>query len=149
MKAQITLALAILLLVIGGCATTDVPADAKQSPEETVVMDHSGEMPGGSMMEEQNMMGGELKQFSVKAFRFGFEPSTLTVKQGDTVFLQATTADVKHGLTIREYGVDLELEPGEEQTAVFVADKKGTFEMFCSVPCGSGHSSMQGQLIVE
>ena len=36
-----------------------------------------------------------------------------------------------------------------EDRAEFIADKKGEFEMFCSVYCGQGHGQMKGKLIVK
>lgn len=140
------------LLLLAGCASYSRDSSTTQTlPAEEVTIDHTEEATQKESEDTPAQEGetGALKQFSVKAFRFGFEPSALTVKQGDTVFIQVTATDVKHGFAIPEYGVNLQLEPGQEQTAVFVADKKGTFKIFCSVPCGSGHSSMQGQFIVE
>lgn len=92
---------------------------------------------------------GNVKEFNVKAFRFGFEPSTIRVNQGDTVRIIARSIDVPHGLTIDGYNINLYLDGLRPQTVEFVADKPGTFTMYCSVPCGSGHGSMRGKFIVE
>ncbi len=92
---------------------------------------------------------GNVKEFTVKAFRFGFEPSVISVSQGDTVRIIADTVDVPHGLAIEGYGINLYLNGLKPQIAEFVADKSGTFAMYCSVPCGSGHSSMRGTLVVN
>lgn len=92
---------------------------------------------------------GEVKEFTVEAYQFGFEPSVIEVNQGDTVKLSAYTRDVPHGLAIPEYGVDLYLDSSEPVTTEFVADTKGEFTFFCNVPCGRGHSSMRGTLIVN
>lgn len=92
---------------------------------------------------------GELKEFRVEAFQFGFDPEVIEVNQGDRVRIIALSRDVPHGLSIPEFDVNLYLNGLQEQTAEFVADKKGTFSFSCSVPCGSGHGSMNGQLIVR
>jgi len=91
-----------------------------------------------------------VKTFHIKARKFEFEPSVIEVNKGDTVTITAETMDVSHGLKIRDFNVDLKLNtPGEVKTATFVADKAGEFDFFCSVPCGTGHSSMKGTLIVH
>lgn len=57
--------------------------------------------------------------------------------------------DATHGLSIQGYDVDLYLDVGETKTAEFIAEEVGTFAMYCSIPCGVGHSSMTGTFIVE
>ena len=86
---------------------------------------------------------------NVKLFRFGFDPKTITVKQGQTVRLTAESLDIPHGLAISKYGVNMNLDGLRSQTVEFVANKAGRFPIYCSVPCGSGHGTMQGMLIVE
>jgi cytochrome c oxidase subunit 2 len=91
-----------------------------------------------------------VKAFTVVAKRFAFEPSTITVRQGDTVKITASSADVAHGFALPDFNVNLRLEPGARpQTVTFVADKKGTFTFYCNIPCGPGHLDMKGTLIVE
>jgi len=92
---------------------------------------------------------GDIKEFTVKSFRCGFEPSTLVVKQGDLVRIIADTVDVPHGLAIPEYDVNMNLDGVSPKSVEFLADKAGKFAMFCSVPCGSGHRSMRGLFVVE
>ena len=91
-----------------------------------------------------------VKTFHIKARRFEFNPAVIEVNKGDTVTITAETQDVPHGLKIRDFNVDLKLNtPGEVKTATFVADKAGEFDFFCSTPCGTGHGSMKGTLIVH
>lgn len=92
---------------------------------------------------------GELREFTITAKQFTFTPSTLTVNKGDRVRLSISDVDVKHGFAITEFGVNLLLTVGKTEIAQFVADKRGTFIFYCLVPCGSGHSTMKGQLIVK
>ena len=54
-----------------------------------------------------------------------------------------------HGFKINEFNIDEKLNPGEEVTVTFVADKTGVFTFFCNVPCGEGHKEMKGTLIVN
>ncbi|MBI2085684.1 MAG: cupredoxin domain-containing protein [Candidatus Aenigmarchaeota archaeon] len=90
-----------------------------------------------------------VKEFSITASQWKFEPNTITVKQGDTVKLTLTSIDVTHGVSIPTFGVNKQIDPGKTATVQFVADKKGTFTFACSVFCGAGHSGMTGKLIVE
>lgn len=89
-----------------------------------------------------------VKTFSLVAQQWEFEPRTITVSKGDKVHLTITSKDVTHGFTIKEYGIAEKIIPGKTTKVEFVADKAGTFSFFCSVPCGKGHTGMNGQLIV-
>jgi len=91
----------------------------------------------------------EVKTFSITAKKWKFSPNTITVKKGDTVKLTIESIDVKHSLTIPAYDIDARLSPGTIETVEFVATKPGTFEFFCDIFCGAGHSGMKGTLIVE
>lgn len=92
---------------------------------------------------------GEVKEFKMTAKQFQFEPATIEVNKGDKVRLIATSADVPHGISIPEYGINERLDPGKPVTIEFTADKQGTFTAFCSVFCGAGHSNMKGKIIVH
>lgn len=128
---QLFLLIAVLSVVfIAGCSSGGTTSDATGN----VVTSSSS---------------SDVVDVNIKAFRFGFEPKTITVKQGQTVRLTAESIDIPHGLAISEYGVNMYLDGLRSKTVEFVADKVGEFPMYCSVPCGSGHSTMQGILIVE
>jgi|SRR3989338_102840 len=91
----------------------------------------------------------EVKEFTMTAKRWEFEPEVIRVNEGDTVRLFIKSIDVAHGFAVPDFGVNERLNPGQTVKVEFVADKTGIFTFFCSVQCGSGHSSMNGQLIVE
>ncbi|HIH18841.1 TPA: hypothetical protein HA225_02590 [Candidatus Micrarchaeota archaeon] len=90
-----------------------------------------------------------VKEFSITAKRFSFEPSTITVNKGDKVRLTLKSTDTTHGIAISEFNVNLVAGAGEQKTVEFVADKEGTFNFACSVYCGEGHIDMAGKLIVK
>lgn len=90
-----------------------------------------------------------VKEFTMTASQWKFEPNTINVNQGDTVKLQITDIDVTHGFSLPTFGINKQLDAGKTTTVEFVADKKGTFTFACSVFCGSGHSGMNGKLVVE
>ena len=90
-----------------------------------------------------------VKEFSMIAKKWQFDPSTINVKQGDKVRLKIKSIDVTHGFSLPDFNVNENLEPEKEVVVEFIADKKGEFSFFCSVFCGEGHSGMKGKLIVE
>ena len=99
--------------------------------------------------EPQMLAGGSIVDIDMTAKQWDFEPSTVRVREGQTVRLHITSIDVDHGIKIPEFEVNEKLTPGEKVDIEFVADKKGTFPFFCNVQCGSGHRIMTGELVVE
>jgi len=90
-----------------------------------------------------------VQSFNMTAKQWSFSPSTITVNVGDTVRLSIFSEDVTHGFALSQFGVSARLEPQKTVVVEFIADKAGTYTFFCSVSCGSGHSSMKGTLIVN
>ncbi|HIH39870.1 TPA: cytochrome C oxidase subunit II [Candidatus Woesearchaeota archaeon] len=90
-----------------------------------------------------------VKEFTMTAKNWEFEPSTITVNQGDAVKLTVKSVDVEHSFALPDYSINVNLQPGVEETIEFVADKKGEFTFKCSVYCGAGHREMKGTLIVK
>ena len=90
-----------------------------------------------------------LREITMVARQWAFEPGTITVNQGDTVKLTIESVDVDHGFALPDFGVNEQLIPGQTTNIEFVADKKGSYRFFCNVVCGQGHSSMSGLLIVN
>lgn len=120
----------ILLLIFGGCASQSTP--------------HVNAPPTSSVQ-----WNGQVKEFTIRAFKFAFDPNKIEVNLGDKVKITAYSEDVPHGLVLWEFGVDMSLENKTPVTTEFIADKVGTFTFACSVPCGSGHGSMKGTLVVK
>ncbi|MBI2139951.1 cupredoxin domain-containing protein [Candidatus Woesearchaeota archaeon] len=104
---------------------------------------------GGADTAPGAVSSGEIKEFSIIAKNWEFVPGTIAVNHGDRVVLRVKSVDVQHGFRIAEYGINEGLEPNKEVRIEFVADKKGTFPFFCSVPCGKGHKDMRGELVVS
>jgi len=91
----------------------------------------------------------ETKEFLITAKQWDFSPSTITVNEGDKVILNIQSVDVTHGFVITAFGVSERLSPGNTVTVEFTANQKGSFSFFCNVVCGTGHSGMNGVLIVN
>ena len=83
------------------------------------------------------------KEFTVKAFRFGYTPDTITVNKGDKVKIIINNSDTLHGIRIPE----LNLKGND--IIEFTAEKTGEFDWYCTNMCGQGHMQMKGKIIVE
>lgn len=92
---------------------------------------------------------GPVKEFDMIADEWEFTPSLIEVNLGDRVILHIESEDEYHGIALTDFGINRQLPPGQIIDIEFIADKQGSFSFFCSVPCGMGHSSMGGQLIVN
>lgn len=100
-------------------------------------------------LRSKNSIQGPVKTFIVMGTSFAFNPSTMTVDKGDTVKLIFKDDDGSHNLIIDGYNVSTKiLNQGQEQEVTFVADKKGLFKMYCSLP-GHEDNGMVGKLIVN
>jgi cytochrome c oxidase subunit 2 len=130
----ISLPLIVGLLFIAGCSDNS---------------NNDGNIIDNSLDASPESHPSDIREFNVNAFRFGYEPSIIKIKKGDKVRINVNSIDVPHGFAIDEYNINLYLDGLKTQTVEFIADKAGTFPIYCSVVCGSGHSSMRGKLIVE
>lgn len=92
---------------------------------------------------------GQTKEFNLELFNWGFEPKIITVQAGDLVKFNVITRDIDHGIGINEFMVNKRVQPGQVTKVEFLADKRGQFRMYCTVPCGEGHLTMEGKLIVK
>ncbi len=137
-KVALLLVLVVLAL---GCTQSQAGVPVKALPAEgSPAVATPGDTPQG---------GQAVKEFTIVASQFKFEPSTITVNQGDSVRLRVKSMDVTHGIDIEGYEINRELKPGQEVVIDFVADKSGDFEFYCNVICGAGHKEMEGRLIVK
>ena len=86
---------------------------------------------------------------SLTAQKWSFVPNTITVKKGEKVIIQATSADVPHGLAIPAFQIRERIEPNTTTTIEFIADKAGEFDFFSHVYSGPEYRQMRGKLIVK
>lgn len=88
---------------------------------------------------------------SIVAERFTFNPSKITVKEGQLIEFVLTSDDTDHGFRIPEAGIDVAIPPsGRGEVKVrFLVNRKGEFVFECSRPCGAGHNLMRGTIQVK
>ncbi len=79
----------------------------------------------------------------VKAYRYSFEPETITVHEGEPVTLLLTSKDVTHGVADADLGLPATIiYKGKTSKVTFTPKKLGTFKVHCSVFCGVGHGNL-------
>jgi cytochrome c oxidase subunit II len=88
------------------------------------------------------------KVIHITAKKFEFTPGEITVKKGEPLALEIESEDVKHGFSLPDFNVRIELKPGQASVVRFTPDKAGQFTFVCDVFCGSGHEEMSGTLTV-
>ncbi|WP_017434224.1 Sec-dependent nitrous-oxide reductase [Saccharococcus caldoxylosilyticus] len=87
--------------------------------------------------------------FDAKAKR----PDVIEVNEGDKVVIHITNIDfdedITHGFAINQYNLNMEIQPGQTNTMEFVADKPGTYPLYCTNFCSALHQEMTGYLLVK
>ena len=88
---------------------------------------------------------------TIAAERFTFNPSRITVKQGELIEFVVTSDDTDHGFRIPSAGIDVAIpQSGKGEVRVrFAAKEKGRLVYECSRPCGAGHNLMRGTITVK
>lgn len=113
----------------------------EEHEHETAAEETEGPVLSGEMVEGVRVVG-------IVARQYEFEPSTITVRQGEKIRLKVTSEDVTHGIDIEGYNIDRVLKPNKTEVIEFTADKPGRHHFHCSVYCGKGHEDMHGELVV-
>jgi cytochrome c oxidase subunit 2 len=90
-------------------------------------------------------------EIRVTAERFSFTPSRITVAKGTIVEIVAESEDTTHGFHLADAGLDEQIPArGKGELRLrFEATEGGTYFFECSRPCGAGHNTMRGTIIVE
>ena len=131
--ATILLGLILVLAACGGGnSDSDTNTEVDNSTEET-------EGNGSSDESEVN------NDFKVTATNWAFDQDEYTVKAGEEVKITLVNEEGMHGLAID--GLDVNID-GEGE-ATFTPEEPGEYKIYCSIPCGQGHSDMMSTLIVQ
>ncbi|MBS3135026.1 cupredoxin domain-containing protein [Candidatus Woesearchaeota archaeon] len=139
-KSLVLFVLAVLAVFATGCSN---------GSEGYATVDTNGNVleNSGSVQQEAKtfVMSGENFKFMMD----GTENPDLTVNEGDKVRIEFTSGQGFHDWVIDEFGARTsQVKDGESTFVEFTADKKGTFEYYCSV--GSHRQmGMKGRFIVN
>ncbi len=76
------------------------------------------------------------------AYPGGRSGTKLYVPAGKPIKVNLTSVDVLHGFYIPAFRVKRDIVPGMTNHVWFTATKPGSYDIFCSSYCGTGHSAM-------
>ena len=88
------------------------------------------------------------KVIRIKAKRFDYTPGNLTLKKGQPVIFELTSADVLMGFNLPDFNLRADIVPDKVTRVRFVPDKTGTFTFLCDIFCGTKHEEMNGKITV-
>jgi len=85
------------------------------------------------------------------SFRYpnGYVDENLHVPVGEPVRLLMTSKDVIHSLSIPDFRLKMDLVPGRDTKTWFNATRPGTYDLYCTEYCGTGHSQMLSSVVVH
>jgi polyferredoxin/plastocyanin len=108
---------------------------------------------------------GVVREITIMARQYGYEPNRIVVDAGDTVRLRLVSKDVVHGFYLDGHDLEAEIRPGalpfrvrrpsreegfrEVEQVEFTAARPGKYHYRCSVTCGTLHPFMLGELVVR
>jgi cytochrome c oxidase subunit 2 len=84
----------------------------------------------------------------IKAKKFEFSPSQITLKKGAPVVLRLSSKDRSHGFLVKALGVDADINPGQVTDVAVTPDATGEYVVICDHYCGLGHGNMKMTLNV-
>lgn len=90
-----------------------------------------------------------MRKVQVQISNFAYTPATIFAKKGEKVQLQIVGTEGTHGFASKGLNLNVRVPEGETVVVDLPTDKAGTFEVYCSVPCGSGHKSMKATIVIE
>ncbi|AKG33989.1 cytochrome c oxidase subunit II [Paenibacillus durus] len=82
----------------------------------------------------------------IKASNFSFDKKEYHLKKGVPVQITFENESGHHGILVPELNLQLD---EKNNSQVIVPEQTGTFRMTCAIFCGSGHSQMSADIIVE
>ncbi|WP_047982423.1 MULTISPECIES: cupredoxin domain-containing protein [Ornithinibacillus] len=115
-----------LVLVLAACGQTN------SSDTDNSNSSHTGEATSNNVVE-------------IKATNWEFDQAEYSVNAGEEVSISLTNNEGMHGIAIDEFDVNIE----GDGKASFTPDQPGEYIIYCSIPCGEGHSEMKSTLIVK
>lgn len=77
------------------------------------------------------------------------EINALHVPVGRTTRLIMSSQDVIHDFSIPAFRIKQDVVPGRYTSEWFTPTRPGTYHLFCSEFCGTGHSQMIGEIVVQ
>ncbi|WP_028784577.1 cupredoxin domain-containing protein [Thalassobacillus devorans] len=120
-----SIVLVSLLVILAACGGNENGAEDNQ--QESTEEEASGE------------------KLDIIATNFQFNENEYTVKAGEPVTINLSNEEGQHGVAIEDFDVNIQGD-GE---STFTPEEPGEYTIYCSVPCGEGHSDMTSTLVVQ
>lgn len=138
---------------LSACSSVDTQERSEQVPLPSVQEEAVDEVSGV----EDAVGDGEVSDEAVPGDRvvrvlsdnWSFTPALITAKQGEKVTLEIVGVNGVHGFAVPGLGLNAPVAPGETTSVILSTDTVGSFDFFCSIPCGAGHRDMVGKIVVE
>ena len=90
-----------------------------------------------------------IRAVNVTLSRYAFSPERIEVRLGERVRLNIVSTDGTHGFQVKALGLNVRVPAHATTVTIDLTPKEaGTYRIGCSEYCGSGHSRMEGWLIV-
>ncbi|GAB4074544.1 hypothetical protein GCM10028778_20470 [Barrientosiimonas marina] len=131
---MLVLGIALFLAACGGGDSGNDDSGSSDSNGSEKTQENSGDSSEAS--------GNSL---DIAATNWKFDQDEYTVSAGEPVDISLTSKEGNHGLAIDKFDVNIK----GEGKASFTPEEPGEYTMYCSVPCGKGHSDMKSTLVVE
>ncbi len=149
-KLLITFAVVVVVVLAGFFLLNNSSSTGNIITETTSIDSDNFEDSGSS---ESSGVRGNVISLTGENFKYvmnGIENPEIRVKQGDKIRVEFTSTGGFHDFVIDELSAATErVRPENGMTSVeFTADKKGTFEYYCSVG-EHRQNGMKGKFIVE
>lgn len=139
-----------MLAVFLGVITTAAVVDGLVPPSHVQTIDPTkvSSTPPFDRPGLHRISGGIYEAYYVARI-FSFTPSSIEIPVGSRVTFYVTSADVEHGFSIPETGVNAMVTPGWVSTVSHTFKSPGTFLLICNEYCGSGHQLMAAKVVVK
>ncbi len=98
---------------------------------------------------QANLGQGKTVTVNMIAENFDFKPNIVKAHKGDKLVIHLTGVSGNHGFMVEALGINVAIPLGQTKDIVIPTDQAGTFEFRCSVPCGTGHRDMTGQIVIS
>jgi cytochrome c oxidase subunit 2 len=90
----------------------------------------------------------EPRVIEIKAKKFAFSPSEITLKKGEPVILRLSSEDRTHGFLLKPLKIDTDITPGKATDIAVTPTASGQYLVICDHYCGTGHGNMKMKLTV-
>ncbi len=145
--------LTLVVIFVGVFMFTDNPSKTPAQEQDATLFDtpevrELNATTSNSTVSQKQLMP-DIKTFNISGRNYKFSTKEIRVKKGENIRVDFKSVKGLHNFTIDEFGISTSnVDTGNETSVIFVADKIGVFEYYCSVG-NHRKKGMTGKLIVE